>query len=104
MLKMHSIQIFARKNVAHHILEKLSQLFLRNVVNFHGNTSLQLFDGGWRSGKNLIFYNAPTGKNSMGLSQGIRGAHSPMETILSLKNSRKNSVVCSDIRARTLSC
>ncbi len=40
MLKMHSIEIFTRNRAAHHILETLLQHFLRNVLNFHGNTSL----------------------------------------------------------------
>ncbi len=46
MLKMHSIKIFTRNSATHNILENLSQHFLSNVLNFHGNTSLQLFDGG----------------------------------------------------------
>ncbi len=74
MLKMHSIKIFTRNSVAHHILENLSQCFLSNVLNFHGNTSLQLFDGGWRSGKNLIFSMPPTGKNPMTLRSSFMGA------------------------------
>ncbi len=52
MLKMHSIEIFTCNSAAHHILENLSQRFLVNVLNFYGNTLLQLFDGGWKSGKN----------------------------------------------------
>ncbi len=38
MLKMHSIEIFTRNSAAHPILEYLSQCFLSNVLNFHGNT------------------------------------------------------------------
>ncbi len=52
---MHSIEIFTRNSEVHHILENLLQRFPSNVLNFRGNMSLQLFEGGWRSGKNLIF-------------------------------------------------
>ncbi len=102
MLKMHPIEIFTCNSTAHHILENLSQCFLSNVLNFHGNTLLQLFDGGW-SGKNFIFLMPPREKIQWGWSV-LRGGHSPMETSLPLKNLCKNSMVCSDILAQAPSC
>ncbi len=73
MLKMHAIEIFTCNNAAYHTLENLSQRFLSNVLNFHGNMSLQRFDGGWRSGKNLIFY-MPCRKKSNAVRFGLHGA------------------------------
>ncbi len=60
---MYSIQVFKH---AHHILENILLRFLSNVLNFHGNTSLQLFGGGWGSGKNLIFLMPPQEKIKWG--------------------------------------
>ncbi len=56
---MHSIEIFTRSSAAHHILENLSQCFLSNALNFHGNTSLNssMVAGGMK---------CPTEKNPMG--------------------------------------
>ncbi len=48
---MHSIEIFTRNSVAHHILENLSHHFLSNVLNFHGNTSRW-----WLKGVAKIFF------------------------------------------------
>ncbi len=64
---MLSIEIFTRNRVVHHILENLSQRILSNILNFRSNTSFQLFDGGWRSGKNPYFLNGPIGRNPTGL-------------------------------------
>ncbi len=55
MLKMHSVEIFTCNSVVYYILKTLSHCFLSNVLNFRGNMSLQLFDGGWKSGKNYMF-------------------------------------------------
>ncbi len=86
---MNSFEIFTRNSAAHHILENLSQHFLSNILNFHGNMSLQLLGlEEWQK-------SYPPQEKIQWVVWALWA--SPTKTSLSLKNSHKNSMVCSDI-------